>query len=240
LWEAVPMDVRLMPGLEHLPFAEVWLHAFDEETWAAASAAARELGKPGLEVWTTTATPQVVEFLEARGYHEVRRYAISELDVAAAPDPGPPAFPLVTFAERPDLAGELYALARVAYADQPGRAGSRIDEAWFDWGLRASNGDGSFVALEDGRVAAYGSVEQKEDELWWHGFLAVAREHRGRGLAGAIKRAQIAWAKASGIPQLRTATEVRLQGMRALNGRLGYAPLYEEIVLRGPVRDLGS
>jgi hypothetical protein len=73
LWEAVPMDVRLMPGLEHLPFAEVWLHAFDEETWAAASAAARELGKPGLEVWTTTATPQVVEFLEARGYHEVRR-----------------------------------------------------------------------------------------------------------------------------------------------------------------------
>ena len=32
---------------------------------------------------------------------------------------------MVTFADRPDLADELYALARVAYADQPGRAGSR-------------------------------------------------------------------------------------------------------------------
>lgn len=231
---ALPVDVRLMPGLEHLPYAEVWFHAIDDESWASASAAAGELGKPGLEAWTTTATPEVAEFLAARGYEEVRRYAISELDVAAAPAPEPPAVPLVTFAERPDLAGELYTLARVAYGDQPGRAGSRIDEAWYEWGLRASEGDGSFAALEDGCAIAYGSVEQKEDGLWWHSFLAVAREHRGRGVAGAIKRAQIAWAKANGVPQLRTATETRLEGMRALNRRLGYAALYEEIVLRGP------
>jgi GNAT superfamily N-acetyltransferase len=234
------MDVRLMPGLEHLPYAEVWFHAIGDESFGAASEAARALGKSGLEAWTTTATPQVVSFLAARGYEEVRRYVISELDVAAARDPGPPAFPLVTFGEHPDLAEELFALARVAYGDQPGRAGSRIDEAWFDWGLRASDPAGSFIALEDGRVVAYGSIERKDDGVWWHGFLAVAREHRGRGLAGAIKRAQIAWAKASGIPQLRTATEVRLEGMRELNGRLGYAPLYEEIVLRGPARVRGS
>ena len=53
----------------------------------------RELGKDGLEVWTTDRTPEVVAFLEARGYEEVRRYVISELDVAAAPDPDPPPFP---------------------------------------------------------------------------------------------------------------------------------------------------
>jgi GNAT superfamily N-acetyltransferase len=234
------MDVRPIPGLEHLPFAEVWFHAVDDESFAVASAAARALGKPGLEAWTTTATPEVVSFLERRGLEEVRRYRISELDVAAAPDPGPPAALLVTFAERPDLADELYALAQVAYPDQPGRAGSTIDEAWLDWGLRASDPDGSLIALEDGRVAAYGSVERKkEDGLWWHGFLAVAREHRGRGLGGAIKRGQIAWAKANGIPQLRTATELRLEGMRALNDRLGYVPLYEEIVLRGPAARTG-
>jgi GNAT superfamily N-acetyltransferase len=64
--------------------------------------------------------------------------------------------------------------------------------------------------------------------------MAVARAHRGRGVAGAIKRAQIAWAKGHGIPALRTATETRLTQMRALNDRLGYRPLYEEIVLRGP------
>jgi GNAT superfamily N-acetyltransferase len=234
------MDVRPIPGLEHLPFAEVWFHAVDDDSFAAASAAAWALGKPGLEAWTTTETPEVLSLLEARGFEEVRRYRISELDVAAAADPGPPTAPLVTFADRPDLADSLYALAQTAYPDQPGRAGSTIGEAWFDWGLRASDQEGSFIALEDGRVAAYGSVEQKGEEgLWWHGFLAVARDRRGSGLAGAIKRAQIGWAKANGIPQLRTATEARLVGMRSLNERLGYVPLYEEVVLRGPAGAAG-
>ena len=62
------------------------------------------------------ATPGVVAFLEERGYEEVRRYVISELDVAAADDPGPPAFPLVTFAERPDLVEAIFAIARESYA----------------------------------------------------------------------------------------------------------------------------
>src|SRR3954471_7341450 len=97
-----------MPGLEQLPWAEVWFHHIDEARWRDASAAAREIGKPGLEVWTTDATPEVVAFLEERGYEEVRRYAISELDLAAADDPGPPAFPLVTLAERPDLVERLF------------------------------------------------------------------------------------------------------------------------------------
>src|SRR5262249_43814968 len=116
------MDVRPMPGLEHLPYAEVWLREPDEARWREASRRARELGKTGLEVWTTTGTPAVVAFLAARGYDVVRRYAISELAVAAAPDPGPPAYPLTTLAERPALAPLVYALARTAYADQPGRS----------------------------------------------------------------------------------------------------------------------
>jgi GNAT superfamily N-acetyltransferase len=65
--------------------------------------------------------------------------------------------------------------------------------------------------------------------------MAVARAARGRGVAGALKRAQIDWAKSAGIGKLRTATEVRLDSMLALNRRFGYVPLYQEIVLRGPV-----
>ena len=128
------MDVRPVPGLEHLPYAEVWLHAVDDEAWQAASDAARAIGKTGLEVWTTTRTPDVVPWLRGKGYDEVRRYVISELDVAAAHDLGPPCFDIVTFADRPDLEDELHALARIAYADQPGRAESRI-ENWPEWGL---------------------------------------------------------------------------------------------------------
>jgi GNAT superfamily N-acetyltransferase len=228
------MDVKPIPGLEQLPYAEVWLHELDEARWREASRLARMLGKTGLEVWTTDRTPEVVAFLEPRGYDEVRRYVISELDVGAAPDPDPPAFDLVTFAERPDLAGALYELAQIAHADQPGRSESTVSEAWYEWGLRANPPESYFIALDDqDRVLGYGYLEHR-DGKWKNGFMAVAREARGRGVAGAIKRAQIAWAKANGVPSLRTANEVRLEGMLALNRRFGYRTLYDEIVLRGP------
>jgi GNAT superfamily N-acetyltransferase len=227
------VNVQPIPGLEHLPYAEVWFHAIDDTRWQEASNAAAALGKTGLEVWTTTRTPDVAEYLRVRDYQGARRYVISELDVPAAPDPAPPAFELATFAERPDLAGELFALAQVAYPDQPGREGTRVDESWHEWGLGNHPADAYFVALEDGRVLGYGYLERDGGE-WRNGFLAVARDARGRGVAGAIKRAQIVWAKANGVPKLRTATERRLTTMLDLNRRLGYRALYEEIVLRGP------
>ena len=65
--------------------------------------------------------------------------------------------------------------------------------------------------------------------------MAIARAERGRGVAGAIKRGQIAWAKAQGLRTLRTANETRLEGLLAFNRRLGYRTLYTEIVLRGPL-----
>jgi GNAT superfamily N-acetyltransferase len=228
------MDVHPIPGLEHLPYAEVWFHAVDAAAWRAASDAARAIDKTGLEVWTTTRTPDVAQWLGGKGYEEVRRYVISELDVANAPDLGPPAFEIVTFAERPDLEDELHALAQVAYADQPGRSDSRI-AGWPEWGLHAHRPDGYFIALEDGRLLGYGYL-QLEEETWSNGFMAVERDARGRGVAGALKRAQVRWAKEQGIAKLRTATEVRLDSMLALNRRFGYVPLYEEIVLRGPLR----
>ena len=228
------VNVAPIPGLAHLPYAEVWFHDVDAARLEEASAKARALGKAGLEVWTTTRTPGVVAFLEQRGYEEVRRYVISELDVAAAPPPAEPRFALTTFAERPDLADRLFELARVAYADQPSRSETVIGEDWYEWGLRAHPADAFFIALEDGRVLGYGYLEL-DDGQWKHGFTAVVRDARGRGVAGAIKRAQIAWAKAHGVETLQTANESRLAGMLELNRRFGYRVLYEEIVLRGPV-----
>lgn len=228
------VDVNPIPGLEHLPFAEVWFHDVDEERWHEVSERAAQLGKTGLEVWTTDRTPHVAAFFAERGYEEVRRYVVSELDVAAAAEPGPPAVTIVTLADRPDLAPQLYELARVAHADQPGRPETAIGEAWHDWGLGAHPPEAYFIALDGERAIGYGYLEHEGDE-WRNGFMAVARDHRGRGVAGAIKRAQIAWAKAHGVPALRTANEVRLHSMLALNRRIGYRPLYDEIVLRGPL-----
>ena len=229
------MEIRPIPGLEHLPFAEVWFREIDETVFREASAAAAGLGKTGLEAWTTDETPDVVSFLAERGYVEVRRYVITELDVASAAV-GPPAVSLTTLAERPDLAEALYEIARECYLDQPGRSETRIGSfaEWRVWGLDRHRPDSYFIATEGDRVLGYGYLETDGSTVS-HGFLAVRREARGRGIGGAIKRAQIAWAREHGVRSLRTATETRLAGMRALNERLGYRPLYEEIVLRGPV-----
>ena len=229
------MNVKPLPGLEHLPYAEVWLHAPDEALWHDASTAARAIGKQGLEVWTTDGTPEVVPFLEARGYVIHRRYVISELDVAAAPDPEPPSVALTTVADRPDLVDALYAVACESYPDQPGRAETRMSpfDVWRSWGLEPHEPTAYFIALDGERVLGYGYLEV-DGERAKHGFMAVARNARGRGIAGAIRRAQIAWAKRHGLLRVRTANEVRLEQMLALNRRLGYEPLYTELVLRGP------
>ena len=149
----------------------------------------------------------------------MRHYVISELDVTTTPDPDPPAFPLVTFAERPeDLAPALFQIALESYGDQPGRSEQHIEsfESWRSWGLDPHPPDAYFIALEDERVLGYGFLADN-DGVWWNGFMAIARTDRGRGVAGAIKRGQIAWAKDQGIPTLRTANETRLEGLLAFD-----------------------
>lgn len=238
------MEVKPVPGMEHLPWAEVWFHVIDDELWREASRLARELAKTGLEAWTTEATPEVVVFLTERGYEEVRRYLRSELDVAAAPDPGQPGLPVVTLAERPDLVPALYEIAAESYPDQPGRGETRMSdfETWRGWGLDPHPPEAFFIVL-DGQgapgddVLGYGFLEIEGDS-GYHGFTAVARRARGRGVASAIKRAQIRWAKANGLRVLATANEARLAGLIALNERLGYRPRPAEIVMRGPLAPL--
>jgi len=230
-------QVSEIPGLGQLPYAETWFHEIDDARFRDASNGARALGKTGLEAWTTTRTPDVADFLRSRGYEEVRRYVISELELDEAADLGPPRLPLATFAERPDLERALFELARVAYADQPGRAGTSFEfESWREWGLHAHPPEAYFVALDGDELLGYGYLERRGEE-WWNGFMAVAQAARGRGVAGAIKRAEVAWAKEHAVERLRTATEARLASMLDLNRRFGYRPLYEEIVLRGPLDD---
>lgn len=62
----------------------------------------------------------------------------------------------------------------------------------------------------------------------------MRRDRRGRGIAGALKRAQIAKAIEAGYERLYTESEERNVPMRTLNERLGYEPLSALVVLRGP------
>ena len=229
------MDVRSIPGQEHLPWAEVWFHAIDEDAWRRASEAARALGKSGLEAWTTESTPEVVDFLEARGYEEVRRYLRSVLEVETVPDPGEPGWQLTTLADRPDLLRAVFELDRETFVDQPGREDAVIDfEGWRGFVYEPNPHDAHFVALDGDRVVGHAWLHVEGDE-GSHGMTSVRREWRGRGIAEALKRAHIRWAKANGVRVLRTANEVRIHPIRRLNERYGYRSEPAEIVLRGPL-----
>jgi mycothiol synthase len=75
----------------------------------------------------------------------------------------------------------------------------------------------------------------------WHDMTAVRSGWRGRGIATALKRATIAWAIGHGLVALDTGNDEDNAAMRAVNERLGYVPLPDEITMRGPlVRLAGS
>jgi RimJ/RimL family protein N-acetyltransferase len=69
----------------------------------------------------------------------------------------------------------------------------------------------------------------------YHDLTAVRRAARGRGVAGALKRAVIDWASTVGLEALEASNDEVNLPMRAINRRLGYRPLPDGLILRGPV-----
>ena len=55
-----------------------------------------------------------------------------------------------------------------------------------------------------------------------HEMLAVRRSSRGRGIANALKAAQIVWALDNGLSELRTGNEERNAAARAVNLNVPY------------------
>ena len=66
-------------------------------------------------------------------------------------------------------------------------------------------------------------------------MTGVKRSWRGRGIAGALKRAQITWAKEQGYERLATPNELRNEPIRRLNARLGYREAPGRVMMRGPL-----
>ena len=64
--------------------------------------------------------------------------------------------------------------------------------------------DLSFVALEGDRVVGYALLQQHVEGTGEHSMTGVARSHRGRGIALALKETQVAVVKAAGYKTLRT------------------------------------
>lgn len=185
------------------------------------------------------------DFLARRGFAVVGRRQDSELLVAEADvtavDP-PAGVRITTLAAEPELAAEVYRVALEAEPDSPSEEQSHTVRPYEEWRrleLEApdSAAEGQFVAVAEGRAVSYAFIAPSdiEDDLAWHQMTGTLRAWRGRGVAGALKRAAVLWARETGIDRLRTSNDETNAPMLAINRRMGYRPLPARITMRGPV-----
>jgi mycothiol synthase len=167
--------------------------------------------------------PGSLEFARRFAFEEVDRQFEQVKVVGDEPKPPPPdRVELVTIAERPELLAATHDLAVEGYADMA--TSTHVTISVDEWlAEEATLPGGSFVALHDGAVVGYSGLCRLPDPATAEdGLTVVRRAWRRRGLAEALKRAELAWAAGNGIREIVTWTQRGNEGMRALNERLGY------------------
>lgn len=183
-------------------------------------------------------------FLERRGYEVVggeKAVALELRDSNAPVLSPPPGVHIVSRAERPDILDDLYSVALEAIEDIPGLDEPPTFEQWraIDIDRPTRTPELFFVALAGGEAIGYATMDDFGRDAH-HGLTAVRRDWRRRGVATALKQAQITAAKKAGFRRLVTGSEERNTPMRNLNAKLGYRPepSLSTLVLRGPALSL--
>ena len=192
--------------------------------------------------------PDSLAWADRRGFREIGRELLVSLDLASIdlPDMAPPAgIQILTWAERPELATGMYEVFLEADPDIPG-ADDVETPAFADWLSNDMQGtsdrpDAGFVALAGDEVVGYAklSLPTPPTGVAWHDLTGVKRAWRGRGIASALKRAQIRWAKEQGFERLTTMNEERNAPIRHLNRRYGYLPGPGRIMLATAISESG-
>ena len=90
-----------------------------------------------------------------------------------------------------------------------------VNAPWF-------RGAGQILAYQDEIPIALGAVGEPKKDHYYNLFTGVLREHRGRGLATALKVLGIQFAKNAGAETLLTHNDSRNAPMIAINQKLGY------------------
>ena len=201
----------------------------------------QERGCVMLETTVAEDDADSIAWADRRGFREVGRNSRLALDLTSIEEPAidpPEGVEIVTWADRPDLTRAIYAVACEAYPDVPGERRLPMD-TYEDWLSRDMQGasdrpEATFVAISDGEVAGYAklALSSSRSGVVLHDMTGVRRAFRGRGIASALKRAEIAWAKRAGYETLETLNEVRNEPIRRLNERHGYVLLPGVVVMR--------
>jgi GNAT superfamily N-acetyltransferase len=206
----------------------------------------RERGYTELLGAVSEEDPESFAWAERRGFREVGRNSMLALDLAGVEPPKvapPEGIEIITWAERRDLARGIYEVACEALPDVPGEDEAEMApfEEWLSVDMQGSGDrpEATFLALARDEVVGYAkfSLSGAKPGVAAHDMTGVKRAWRGRGIAGALKRAEIAWAIEAGYTRLETHNEERNEPIRRLNERHGYRIAPGHIVVRGPIRD---
>ena len=164
------------------------------------------------------------------------------LDLALVQRPeinAPAGIRISSLAASPGAIQGMYEVACEAYPDIPGEESSAMApfQKWRDNDIDgvSDRPEATFVALAGDEVVGYAKLSLSEalPDVAFHDITGVKRSWRGRGIAGALKRAEIAWAIDAGYEALRTFNEERNAPIRALNKRHGYVVEPGTIRVRG-------
>jgi len=169
----------------------------------------------------------------ARGFSELTR----DIDIRLVVDSADGAWaPGVVELEPAHLAG-AYAVVVEATPEMalPQVAAAPPFDEWLEQENRL--GAVAVVALDGDHVVGYARLYRIPGHAHRleNGLTAVSKSHRRRGIATAMKRAQIAWAHEHGYVEIDSSMVEGNAAMRRVNERLGYVPLPASIVVEGPI-----
>jgi GNAT superfamily N-acetyltransferase len=201
---------------------------------------AREHGATELRSRIHEREQEAIESVQRRGFRITSRDTELYLELAEVepPEVDPPeGIEIVLWADRPELARGLHEATFEAQPDVPG------SEDWsgepFEVWERMHRPEVMFTAVAGTEVVGFAELflTKARPEVAVHMMIGVKRAWRGRGIAGALKRAQIAWAKESGYERMQTANELRNEPIRRLNAQLGYREGFGRVEVRGPLAE---
>lgn len=205
----------------------------------------RTHGRHTYETTVRDDMPDAMAFWAHRGCREVERDIVVALDVrehdaAMAPSPTP-GVTVASLAERPHLLRAIYDVGAATWPDIPVHEPCTVIgfDRWRDIidGHSENRPEGIFAAIVDREVVGYAHVGLPATTLHvaWHNFTGVLREHRGRGIAMALKLHVIEWARRHGRFTLMTGNHEDNAPMRRINEGLGYRYLRAEVTFAGSV-----
>ena len=225
--------------------AEHRRQGFGTQIYEALSQHARKLGRESL--WGRVREDDAAsrDFVRNRGFREAgREYEVVLDTTPAEASPEPPAgIELVSLAERPDLKRAVYEVDCEVGGDVPRPEGDDFEGQPFGrWREQYLEGPGAvpdamIAALAGDTVVGYTGLRRRgaASPVAENMLTAVRRDWRRRGIATALKREQVARARAAGIEQIFTTNDETNAGMRGVNARLGYRPAPTHIVVSGPL-----